>query len=84
MSVACGLRHKTFRLHYLFIGASQWDGNPAFTAHAVRRTARAFRAAIKLYNVVTSDVQRGHERGDGPGHPRQWSSDIKNAFIKIL
>jgi len=62
---------RSFRLPYHFIVASQWD---------VNQRSQCMQSAVlrmlsdqwwKLYNVVTRDVQRGDERGDGPGHPRQ-------------
>jgi len=55
------------------IVASQWDGNPAFTVHTVWGIAHAFRAAIKLTQCYYQGCAEGHERGYGPGHPKQWA-----------
>jgi len=55
---------------------------------AVCCIAHAFRAAINLHNVVTRDVQRGHERDDGPGHSKAVghpkSEITKSAFYQNL
>jgi len=48
--------------------------NPAFTVHTECYIADAFRAATKhTQRCYQGCAERGHERGDGPGHPRQWA-----------
>jgi len=57
-------RVADFRICSHVAAASQWDGNPAFTMHAVCYIAHAFRAAIKL-SVLLPGVYRG-------GRTRRW------------
>jgi len=68
-------RLRTFRLHTYSICASQRDGNPAFTAHAVRCIAHAFRAAMKrkicCHQGCTEGFRtRRRPRASGRGHQR--------------
>jgi len=80
---------RTFRLLCRFIVASQRDGNPAFTVHAERYIAHAFRAATKLkQSCYQGCAEGGSKTGDVPGHPRQWVIETVKLqevhFIKIL
>jgi len=73
-------RLRTFRLRYHVIVVSQWDGNPAFTVHAVCYIAHAFRAPMKLA-VCCYEVRAkrgGGKRGDGPGHSMQGGIQREN------
>jgi len=63
---------RTFRLPYHLIAASKWDGHPPFTVHAECYIAHAFGAAMKLTQCCYQARAEGDERGDSPGHPRQW------------
>jgi len=71
---------------------SQWNGNPAFTVHAVCYIAilrMLLEQQSNLQCVVTRCVQSevGSKRGDGPGHPMEGGIQRvklqKVHFIKI-
>jgi len=65
-------RVANFPTFLSFYSASQLDGNPAFTMHAECYIAHAFRTTIKLAQCCYQGCAEGDERGDAPGHSRQY------------
>jgi len=82
------LRHNAFRkptfrsfwLPYHFMVASQWDGNPAFTMHAIRVLyCTCFQSSDKAYTVLLPGICRGGmneatvPKIQGSGSSTEWN-----------